>query len=37
MVNADETRRKKARELRYRKAIVRDINLDRIWEKLGEI
>lgn len=37
MVDADETRRKKARELRYRKAIVRDINLDRIWEELGEI
>ena len=37
MVNADETRRRKARELRYRKAIVKDVNLDKIWEDLGEI
>ena len=37
MANADETRRRKARELRYRKAIVKDVNLDKIWEDLGEI
>ena len=37
MVNADETRRTKARNLRYRQAIVRDINLDKIWEVLCEI
>ncbi|MDE5892126.1 MAG: hypothetical protein K2H45_04275 [Acetatifactor sp.] len=37
MVDADETRRRKARELRYRKAIVKDVNLDKIWEDLWEI
>lgn len=37
MVDADETRRRKARELRYRKAIVRDVNLDKIREDLWEI
>lgn len=37
MMDAEETKRRKARELRYRKAIVRDVNLDKIQEELGEI
>jgi len=37
MVDAEETKRKKARELRYRKPIVRDVNLDFIREELYEI
>lgn len=37
MVNAEETKRKKARELRYRKPIVKDINLDKIREDLWDI
>ena len=37
MVEPEETRRQKARSLRYRKAIVKDVNLDRIKEDLWEI
>ena len=36
-VDADETKRRKARELRYRKPIVRDINLDTIQQELWNI
>lgn len=36
-VDADETKRQKARSLRYRKAIAKDINFDRIQEDLWEI
>lgn len=36
-VDADETRRKKARELRYRKPIVKDINFDTIQQELWDI
>lgn len=36
-INAEETKRRKARELRYRKPIVRTINLDYIKEDLGDI
>lgn len=37
MVDAEETRRRKARELRYRKPIVKNINLDVIKEELSDI
>ena len=37
MAEPEETRRQKARSLRYRKAITKDINLDRIKEDLWEI
>ena len=37
MVNAEETRREKARQLRYRKPIVKDLNLMSIQEKLCDI
>lgn len=37
MINADETKRQKARELRYRKAIVKNVNLFQIKEDLYEI
>lgn len=37
MIDADETRRLKARNLRYRKAIVKNINLDYIQQELYEI
>jgi len=37
MVDASETKRNKARQLRYRKAIVKDLNLDAIKEELCEI
>lgn len=37
MVNAEETKREKARKLRYKKPIVRDLNLDSIREKLWDI
>lgn len=36
-VDADETRRKKAMELRYRKPIVKNINLDTIRQELWDI
>jgi hypothetical protein len=37
MVDSEETKRKKARELRYRKPIVKNINLDFIREDLDDI
>lgn len=37
MVDAEETKRRKARELRYRKPIVKNINLDFIKEDLSDI
>lgn len=37
MIDSEETKRRKARELRYRKPVVRDINLDFIREELYEI
>jgi len=37
MVNAEETKRRKAKELRYRKPIVKNINLDFIKEDIWEI
>ena len=37
MIDSEETKRRKARELRYRKPIVRGINLDFIKEELYEI
>lgn len=37
MIDAKETRRRKARELRYRKPIVKNLNLDTIREELWEI
>lgn len=37
MVDSEETKRAKARELRYRKPIVKNINLDFIREDLGDI
>lgn len=37
MIDADESRRTKARQLRYTKPIVRDLNLDRIKEELFDI
>ncbi len=33
MIDAEETRRQKARNLRYKKPIVRDLNLDAITEE----
>ena len=33
MIDAEETRRQKARNLRYKKPIVRDLNLDDITEE----
>ncbi|MDE7313568.1 MAG: hypothetical protein K2N87_18425 [Eubacterium sp.] len=35
--DADETKRRKARELRYRKPIVKNLNIDRIREELYDI
>lgn len=37
MVDAEETRRKKARELRYRKPIVKNLNIDTIREEIWDI
>lgn len=37
MIDAEETRRRKARQLRYRKPIARDLNLDSIKEELYDI
>lgn len=37
MKNAEETRRNKARQLRYKKPIVRDLNLDSIIQNLWDI
>lgn len=37
MIDAEETRRRKARELRYRKPIVRFLNIDTIRDELSEI
>lgn len=37
MKNAEETRRNKARQLRYKKPIVRDLNLDSITQDLWDI
>lgn len=37
MVNAEETKRRKARELRYRNSIVKNINIEFIKEELYEI
>lgn len=37
MIDAEETKRRKARELRYRKPIVKNINLDFIKEDLSDI
>lgn len=37
MVDAEETRRKKARELRYRKPIVKKLNIDVIREEIWDI
>lgn len=37
MVDAAETKRKKARQLRYKKPIVKDLNLDSIKQKLWDI
>lgn len=37
MVNAEETKRQKARQLRYKKPIVRDLNLESIIEALWDI
>ena len=37
MVDAEETRRYKARQLRYKKPIVKDLNLDSIKQELWDI
>lgn len=37
MKNAEETKRNKARQLRYKKPIVRDLNLDSITQNLWDI
>lgn len=37
VIDAEETKRRKARELRYKKPIVRNINLDKIKEDLWDI
>ena len=37
MVNPEDTKRKKAHDLRFRKAIVKDVNLDKIKEDLWDI
>ena len=36
-MNAEETKREKARNLRYKKAIVRNINIEQIQEELMDI
>lgn len=37
MVNPEDTKRQKARDLRYRRAIVKEVNLDKIKEELMDI
>ena len=37
VVDAEETRRYKARQLRYKKPIVKDLNLDSIKQELWDI
>ncbi len=37
MVDAEETKRQKAKQLRYKKPIVKDLNLWNIQEELGDI
>ena len=37
MIDAAETKRRKALKLRYRKPIVKNLNLESIWQELWDI